>query len=702
MVIHASNHDHGLADPVLLEKIDRLFACNVGDYIDLPQLVVVGDQSSGKSSVLEGLTRLAFPRDSGLCTRFATQIIFRRTQCESRTITASIIPDSSTDDTNASNLKRWKGKDVQSLDKGSFSVLMAEVHALMGVSRSKDDGFPMFSKHILRVEISGPNEDHLSVIDVPGIFRNATPGITTKEDKKLVRDMVQAYMRNPRSIMLIVVPANIDIATQEIVEMARELDPHGERTLGVLTKPDLVDKGAESKVMKLGWVIVRNLGQGELHGADVDRDAAEEQEHAKYPWNTVGCDNFGINALKIRLQEIVTTNARRAFPAVRSEISKELKARQVALRSLGPERKTTEQQMQYLLDIVASFQNLTAHALNANYSSADAFESHPNLRLATRIVNRDAKFSEDLSRWGHTFNFKKTSPLQIGWSDDNGEKQKSGMSQLQSRKLKDVLGIQEILPEASKVPYPLSHDICSWIEDEYRESRGFEIGTFNYVVLSILMKKQSLKWTSLANGYISDIITIVHEFIVKGLSQICTDRKVSESLLSFLMDKLLERYQNAIKHADFLLSVERLMIPMTQNHYLNDTLEKCRQERTKSILLKKAYDSPDGKVIRVDDLKHQQNMSNAEHTVQELRDILESYYKVARKRFVDNICTQAAAYFLVHGPKTPMTLLSPSLVSSLSREQLDEIAGEELTLRKKREKLIKEIDDLTMARKMLL
>jgi len=81
-----------LADPALLVKIDQLFACNVGEYINLPQLVVVGDQSSGKSSVLEGLTKLKFPRNSGLCTRFATQIIFRRTpNLATRKVTGSII-----------------------------------------------------------------------------------------------------------------------------------------------------------------------------------------------------------------------------------------------------------------------------------------------------------------------------------------------------------------------------------------------------------------------------------------------------------------------------------------------------------------------------------------------------------------------------------------------------------------------------------
>ena len=200
-----------------------------------------------------------------------------------------------------------------------------QVHSLMGVSRSKEDGLPTFSKHVLRVEICGPQEDHMSVIDVPGIFRNVIPGKSTREDISLVRDMVQTYMRNPRSIILTVVPANVDIATQEIVEMAHELDPGGERTLGVLTKPDLVDKGAEEKVIdlirgkdmqvRLGWVIVRNLGQSELRGG-IHRDAAEEEHRKRHPWSIVGRDSFGIGALKSRIRVIVTANVRQAFSSV--------------------------------------------------------------------------------------------------------------------------------------------------------------------------------------------------------------------------------------------------------------------------------------------------------------------------------------------------------------------------------------------------
>jgi hypothetical protein len=93
--------------------------------------------------------------------------------------------------------------------------------------------------------------DHLSVIDVPGIFKTTTPGVTLKSDIALVRDIVLNYIRNPRSIMLTVVLANVDIVTQEIIEIARELDPDSMRTLRILIKLDLIDKGVEDKIIEL-------------------------------------------------------------------------------------------------------------------------------------------------------------------------------------------------------------------------------------------------------------------------------------------------------------------------------------------------------------------------------------------------------------------------------------------------------------------
>lgn len=117
-----------LADPTLLRKIDELYACGVGEYVDLPQLVVVGDQSSGKSSVLEGLTKVNFPRDSGLCTRFMTQIIFRRElRLSERAISASILPSAESDPNEQQRMRSWRASGLQSLRPDEFMRTMSEV-----------------------------------------------------------------------------------------------------------------------------------------------------------------------------------------------------------------------------------------------------------------------------------------------------------------------------------------------------------------------------------------------------------------------------------------------------------------------------------------------------------------------------------------------------------------------------------------------
>ena len=112
-------------------------------------------------------------------------------------------------------------------------------------------GLSSFSDDIFKIELSGPSKQHLSIIDVPGIFRTPIYGVTTKEDMTLVQRRVKSYIKDSRTIILAVIPAPVDIATQEILSMAEEADPLGQRTLSVLTKPNLVDEGGEEHVMDL-------------------------------------------------------------------------------------------------------------------------------------------------------------------------------------------------------------------------------------------------------------------------------------------------------------------------------------------------------------------------------------------------------------------------------------------------------------------
>jgi hypothetical protein len=112
-------------------------------------------------------------------------------------------------------------------------------------------------------------------------------------------------------------------------------------------------------------------------------------------------------------------------------------------------------------------------------------------------------------------------------------------------------------------------------------------------------------------------------------------------------------------------------------------------------------DCSHGEVIRLEDLKQSHPMSNAAHVVQDLHDILFSYYKVARKRFVDSVCMQAADHFLVNGPRTPLALFCPTFVSGLDAEQLETIAGEDHGTRRMRLHLKRDIASLEEARKIL-
>jgi hypothetical protein len=101
------------------------------------------------------------------------------------------------------------------------------------------------------------------------------------------------------------------------------------------------------------------------------------------------------------------------------------------------------------------------------------------------------------------------------------------------------------------------------------------------------------------------------------------------------------------------------------------------------------------------DIVENHPLSNTDHAIQEIHDILKSYYKVARKRFVDSVRMQVADYFLVTGSDTPLTLFSSTFVTSMSPEQLEEVAGEDVTVKRRRAHLEKEIKQLQEGRRIL-
>lgn len=168
----------------------------------------------------------------------------------------------------------------------------------MGIG-SSEIGIPRaFSSDVLVIEITGPNEEHFSIIDIPGTFKLPEDGVTTKDDMEMVDNMVYGYMSNPRSVILTVVPCNVDIANQDVIEKAAVLDLEGNRTFGILTKPDLMEGGSEQAVvdliegkrhkLKLGWHLLRNPGKSELGDPSKSRQSIERAFFSQdAPWNRI-------------------------------------------------------------------------------------------------------------------------------------------------------------------------------------------------------------------------------------------------------------------------------------------------------------------------------------------------------------------------------------------------------------------------------
>lgn len=276
-----------------LEQIASLRASGIGDHVDLPQLVVCGDQSAGKSSVLEGLTDIPFPREDGVCTKFATEIILQHTNDE-RKIAATIIPHQARSDSSKYELLAYK-REFKSF--AELPVAIEEAGLLMGIKGFKGlmEG-PAFAEDVLRIEVSGKTGLHLTVVDLPGLI-SVPSEEQTDNDVDTVHNLVNSYAKNPRTIILAVVQAGNDIANQTIIKKSKLYDVYGHRTVGIITKPDLMNAGAETRIarlaknqdttkLKLGYFIVKNPTPTELaEGITSDQRQKNELRYFQSsPW----------------------------------------------------------------------------------------------------------------------------------------------------------------------------------------------------------------------------------------------------------------------------------------------------------------------------------------------------------------------------------------------------------------------------------
>lgn len=349
----------------VLDLVDQLRSQGISHYINLPQIVVCGDQSSGKSSILEAISGLQFPRKDNLCTRFATEVILRRS--DTRSTNASIVPANDRSEDDREKLAGFHKCDFRAEDLES---LVEEARSVMGI----DGDTKAFSDDVLRIELSGPHQPHLTLVDLPGLF-SAGNRAQSDSDAEAVRSLVLSYMQNPRSIILAVVSAKNDFANQIVTKYTRDVDEEGTRTLGIITKPDTLHAGSDSERsylvlaknedvhFRLGWHVLRNRDFDTRMVSANQRDEMERDFFAQGVWRHLVKSQVGINALRPRLSHLLRQQILIELPNLIADVQEVLEECGRSLSHMGTIRATTGEQRLYLLRISQDFTFLVRSAV---------------------------------------------------------------------------------------------------------------------------------------------------------------------------------------------------------------------------------------------------------------------------------------------------------------------------------------------------
>lgn len=677
----------------LLDEIDSLRLQGISEFVFLPQIVVCGDQSSGKSSVLEAISGVPFPRSDTLCTRFATEVILR--QAPTTEAVVSIVPSQDASEADRERLLAFK-ETLQQLE--DFPHHIERAKSAMGITATGN----AFSKNILRVEISGQEKPKLTVVDLPGLIhsesRNQSPA-----DVELISNLVHSYMKNPRSVILAVVSAKNDYANQIVLKRAKEVDREGLRTLGLITKPDTLPPGSNSEAdfinlasndniqFRLGWHIVKNRDYHSRHSSAEERDRSEVQFFSEGVWKELPRDMVGIGSLNVRLSKILLDQIKRYLPSLMKDIQSSIEDCKTKLVKLGDGRSTAEEQRQFLLKLSQSFQALCRAAIDGNYD--DKFFGDPSSdeeyckRLRAVVQNLNLGFSDLMRKKGHHRTIDR-------------EVTEESAARMQRPASTSHAGLQ---------PIPMSRaDAIEWVRKLLVRSRGRELpGSFNPLLVSELFRDQSRHWERIAREHVQNI-GIASKAFLERLFNILTDEETFGTLFTHWIDPILTaRFKKANEMLDRLL-IDRERHAITYDHYYTEALQSLRQERQVNELVGRiqhfmgssstsepastpAYIGSSDVSRLAKSLATQSESDMDVFACSELLDSLRAFYKVALKTFVDNV-----SIHVVEGLLTSdiWSVFSPTDVGQMSSSLVSKIAAESTESQALRQQLNRKLQTL--------
>jgi len=547
----------------LLDIIDQLRSQGVGRYVDLPEIIVCGDQSAGKSSVLEAISGMSFPTKDGVCTRFATELVLRRDATTS--VKVSIHPADDRDQEEKEALLNWRPEMPLGSDGTGLGEVIEAAKMAMGLSVTK-----LFCNDLLRVELSGPTQPHLTMVDLPGLFRAGNKQ-QSADNVDMVKDMVTRYMNRPRSIILAVVSAKNEYVLQDVAEMAKKADPEGLRTMGLITKPDTLYSGSDSErdwikiamneevPLSLGWHVLKNRSYEERGFSSAERDAVEEDFFSHGIWASIKSSHCGVKSLKPRLSSVLKNQILQQLPDLIEDVESSIQDCNHGLDRLGGPRETPEQQRRYLLSLSQEFSTLMSAAVQGHYTH-DFFG---NTKKFTNIKNRlRAVVQNQLTEFADTMRTHGEDRVIV--DSDNDEVFHEG-----ERRIRRAEYIEEV------------------VTPRMRSSRGCELpGLFNPLIPSDLFILQCRPWQGIVQALIQELLAAVNDTIGQIIEYSAANEVVREvmELLGAELEKLESDLKKVIQD---LLAQHRELHAITYNSQLTENVQEMRNARARRIAQRK-------------------------------------------------------------------------------------------------------------------
>uniref|UniRef100_A0A667X5Q4 Interferon-induced GTP-binding protein Mx n=1 Tax=Myripristis murdjan TaxID=586833 RepID=A0A667X5Q4_9TELE len=302
--------NRGMEDLIpLINKLQDAFSsigqsCN----LDLPQIAVVGGQSAGKSSVLENFVGKDFlPRGSGIVTR--------------RPLILQLVNNIA----EYAEFLHCKGRKFVDFDEVRAEI-EAETDRITGSNKG-------ISPIPINLRVYSPHVLNLTLIDLPGMTKVAV-GDQPVDIEHQIRDMLLQFITKESCLILAVTPANTDLANSDALKIAKEVDPQGLRTIGVITKLDLMDEGTDAKdilenkllPLRRGYIGVVNRSQKDIDGKKDIRAAlaAERKFFLSHPAYRHMAERMGTPHLQKTLNQQLTNHIRDTLPGLRSKLQSQL------------------------------------------------------------------------------------------------------------------------------------------------------------------------------------------------------------------------------------------------------------------------------------------------------------------------------------------------------------------------------------------